>query len=123
MRKGSRALTAVVAAVLLGGCSSSDADEARAYWQDYCTRLGTWQEARNSVDAFPKKPGGPADGGAGALAPTVISAAQVLDSKGHDEDSARVLDDTVAAVTGADLMAEGRVVSSCDRAGFETLVR
>ncbi|MFF0556334.1 hypothetical protein ACH4ZU_04180 [Streptomyces sp. NPDC020472] len=113
----------VCAAVLLGGCSSSDAEDVKAYWQDYCTRLGTWQEARNSVDAFPKKPGSAADGGAGALAPTVISAAQVLDRKGHDEDSARVLDDTVAAVTGADPVAEGRVVSSCDRAGFETLMR
>ncbi|MBB4986170.1 MULTISPECIES: hypothetical protein [Streptomyces] len=123
MRRGSRALTALVVAVLLGGCSSSDADEVRAYWQDYCGKLGTWQEARNSVDAFPKRPGRPADGGAGALAPTVISAAQTLDAKGHDEDSARVLDDTVAAVTGADVMAEGRVVSSCDRAGFETLVK
>ncbi|MFF3602931.1 hypothetical protein [Streptomyces sp. NPDC002463] len=112
----------VFAAVLLGGCSSSDADEVKAYWQDYCTRLGAWQEARNSVDAFPKKAGG-TDGGAEELAPAVISAAQVLDGKGHDEDGARVLDDTVAAVTGADLMAEGRVVSSCDRAGFETLVK
>ncbi|SEC79298.1 hypothetical protein [Streptomyces sp. TLI_105] len=123
MRRGSRALGVVFAAALLGGCSSSDADEAKAYWQDYCTRLGSWQEARNSVDAFPKKPGSAADGGAGALAPGVISAAEVLDRKGGDEDSARVLDDTVAAVTGADLRAEGRVVSSCDRAGFETAVK
>ncbi|MGW5775063.1 hypothetical protein [Streptomyces sp. NPDC003863] len=122
MKRGSRALGVAFAAVLLGGCSSSDADEVKAYWQDYCTRLGAWQEARNSVDAFPKKAGG-TDGGAKELAPAVISAARVLDGKGHDEDGARVLDDTVAAVTGADLMAEGRVVSSCDRAGFETLVK
>ncbi|MEU0398998.1 hypothetical protein ABZ318_01920 [Streptomyces sp. NPDC006197] len=115
-------LTAMVAAVLLGGCSSSGAEETKAYWQDYCTRLGTWQEARNSVDAFPEK-SGDADGTTGVLAQAVVSAAEVLDRKGHGEDSARVLDDTVAAVTGADLVAEGRVVSSCDRAGFETLMR
>ncbi|MFI0923329.1 hypothetical protein ACH4TP_05180 [Streptomyces sp. NPDC021012] len=110
------------AAVVLGGCSSSGAEEAGAYWQDYCTRLGAWQEARNSVDAFPGKAGG-AGGGTGELARAVVSAAGVLDREGRDEDSAHVLDDTVAAVTGADLVAEGRVVSSCDRAGFEGLVR
>ncbi|MCZ0980727.1 hypothetical protein O1L60_21855 [Streptomyces diastatochromogenes] len=108
----------VFAAVVLGGCSSSGAGETEAYWQDYCTRLGAWQEARNSGDLLLGEAGG-----AGGLAPAVISAAEVLDREGRGEDAARVLDDTAAAVTDADPVAEGRVVSSCDRAGFEGLMK
>ncbi|MFF9426189.1 hypothetical protein [Streptomyces sp. NPDC014746] len=106
------------AAVLLGGCSASEPDETRAQWRDYCARLGAWQEARNSLDTLPGRPGS-----AEALAPAVISAAGVLDRSRRDQDSVHVLDDTASAVTEADLVAEGRVVSSCDRADFETLVR
>ncbi|MFB6634226.1 hypothetical protein ACFCWY_30475 [Streptomyces sp. NPDC056362] len=106
------------AAVLLGGCSSSEPDGTRAQWQDYCARLGAWQEARNSVDALREAPGG-----AEALAQAVMSAASVLDRTRRDQDSVHVIGDTASAVTEADLVAEGRVVSSCDRAGLGTLVR
>ncbi|MEV4427580.1 hypothetical protein ACN9M0_20890 [Streptomyces sp. R-07] len=128
MRRVSRALGVVFAAVLLGGCSSADTEEAKAYRLDYCTKLGLWQDARNSVDAFPANSGGSGTGGSrdgsiGVRGDAVVSAAGVLDGKGLDEDGGHVLDDTVAAVTGADLMAEGRIVSYCDHMGFETLVK
>lgn len=130
MRRGSRALGVVFAAVLLGGCSSADTEEAKAYRLDYCTKLGLWQDARNSVDALPARnggggngSGGSGDGSIGVLGDAVVSAAEVLDHKGLDEDGRHLLDDTVAAVTGADLVAEGRIVSYCDHMGFETLVK
>lgn len=117
------AATAVVVASLMSSCSSDDSEQAKEWQQNYCTKLGTWQRARNattgSVDANGQSP---ESGNADIEGYAVISAAKLLDRKGLDSVGSRILDDTAMAV-GGDTYAEGRAVSYCYDSGFETLTR
>ncbi|MEU4151746.1 hypothetical protein [Streptomyces sp. NPDC026659] len=121
---------AVVVAVLMSGwttgCSSEEPARAKVWEQSYCAKLGSWQDARSAA-------AGTGDGqGTGSLASdeadsagrSLVAAARRLDREGlggGGDGGTRILDDTVNAV-GGDPGAEGRAVSYCDDAGFETLV-
>ncbi|WP_137988957.1 hypothetical protein [Streptomyces vilmorinianum] len=96
----------------MSGCSSYDPEQAKAWQRDYCTKLGSWQKARNATD--------PSVEAAGYAA---IAVAKVLDREHLDHDGSHVLDDTARAVTAGDGEAEGRAVAYCGSSGFETLVR
>lgn len=118
-----RAAVAVVAAVLMSGCSSDDHPARAKEWQrDYCSKLGSWQDAAHATttgeadaDQSPESDDTESAGHA------VIEASKRLDRAGLEHGGTRILDDTVNAV-GGDVGAEGRAVSYCDNAGFETLV-
>ncbi|MFI8519344.1 hypothetical protein ACIGEZ_16130 [Streptomyces sp. NPDC085481] len=116
-RRARRAAAVVVlVAGLVSGCSSSGSAAAEERQQDYCTKLGSWQDIRDDAVAA---------GGAGDQADlagyAAVSAAKVIDREGLDRGGSHVLDDTVMAV-GGDPVAEGRAASYCDGSGFETLV-
>ncbi|MGC4997107.1 hypothetical protein [Streptomyces sp. DT195] len=127
-RTAQRAAVLVVAAVLMSGCSSEDPAQAEEWKQDYCTKLGSWQDLAHAT------PSSEADSGAGqgagspdaddtaSAGRTVIDASKRLDRAGLEHGGTRILDDTVDAV-GGDMGAEIRAVSYCDDSGFETLVR
>lgn len=123
----------VVAAVVAGmvsGCSSdgsdgfgdsgdSGASEVDRAWQEnYCRELGSWQRARNSATEEG------ADGEAVPDEDAVVSAARQLPSAAYEGagDDGSMLDVTVMAVRG-DTNAEGEAVAYCSAAGFETLTR
>ncbi|MFK0125019.1 hypothetical protein ACIQSP_17095 [Streptomyces nigra] len=120
----------VVAAVVAGmvsGCSSdgsgdsgdSGASEVDRAWQEnYCRELGSWQRARNSATEEGAESDALPDGDA------VVSAARQLPSAAYEGagDDGSMLDVTVMAVRG-DTNAEGEAVAYCAAAGFETLTR
>ncbi|MBG7702429.1 hypothetical protein HCJ76_31215 [Streptomyces sp. MC1] len=119
----------VVAAVLMSGCSSDDPAQAKERQRDYCTKLGSWQDAAHATTTDEAD----ADAGDGqgvrspesddteAAAHAVVEASKRLDRAGLEQDGTDILDDTVNAVDG-DIGAEARAVSYCDSSGFETLV-
>ncbi|WP_326658731.1 hypothetical protein [Streptomyces canus] len=128
-RAAKRAAAVVVAAVLMSGCSSDDPAQAKERQRDYCTKLGSWQDAAHATTT------GEADADAGdgqrvqspefdnteSAGHAVIEASKRLDRAGPEHGGTDILDDTVNAV-GGDIGAEGRAVSYCDSSGFETLV-
>lgn len=113
----------------MSSCSSDDSAQAKEWQRDYCTKLGSWQDAKHATT------GSVADADASdgqdvqssefdATEPAghaVIDASKRLDREGLERGGSRILDDTVDAV-GGDIGAEGRAVSHCDSSGFETLV-
>ncbi|MFJ3666603.1 hypothetical protein ACIPSE_09110 [Streptomyces sp. NPDC090106] len=111
------AVAVACTAVLLAGCSSDRPAHAEEWQQDYCARLGDWQRAEHAGTT-----GETDDELAESLGRSAVRAARRLDRAGLELGGTRILDDTVDAVRGA-TDAEGRAVSYCDSAGFETLVR
>ncbi|MEV5527916.1 hypothetical protein [Streptomyces prunicolor] len=107
---GVRAAAVVVAAVLMSGCSSDDSARDKAWQQEYCAKLGDWQGEARARTA-----------NTASAAEAVIYASKKLDKAGLEHGGTRILDDTVNAIAG-DTGAEGRAVSYCDSAGFETSV-
>ncbi|MFJ3779114.1 hypothetical protein ACIPX0_46355 [Streptomyces sp. NPDC090075] len=128
-RSVGRAAAVVVAAALMSSCSSHDPAQAKEWQRDYCTKLGSWQDAAHATATS----GANADTGDGpsvrspefdnteSAGHAVIAASKRLDQAGLEHGGTHVLDDTVDAV-GGDVGAEGRAVSYCDSSGFETLV-
>ncbi|MFB6960182.1 hypothetical protein ACFCYB_24950 [Streptomyces sp. NPDC056309] len=124
-----RAVTAVMVVGLMSGCSSDDSAQAERWRQNYCARLGAWQDVRVAMaaDAESTEPGdegmdpSPELDNAGIAGHAAIVAAKVLDREGLDRAGGHILDDTVMAV-GGDPGAEARATSYCDASGFETLV-
>ncbi len=124
-----RAAAVVVAAVVMSGCSSDDPAQAQEWQRDYCTKLGSWQDAAHATTTSEAD----ADAGDGqsvqspefdnteSAGHAVIEASKRLDRAGLEHGGTHILDDTVNAV-GGDTGAEGRAVSYCDSSGFETLV-
>ncbi|WP_405730849.1 hypothetical protein OG885_14045 [Streptomyces sp. NBC_00028] len=106
VRTARLAVAVVIAAVVMGGCSSGNPEQDKNRQQDYCTELGAWQDAEHPSES---------------LGRTVIAAARRLDRAGLEIGGTRILDDTVDAIRG-DAGAEDRAVSYCGSAGFETLV-
>lgn len=128
-----RIAVAVVVAALVSGCSSDGSDGFgdsgdsgdsgasemdRAWQENYCRELGSWQRARNSATEEG------ADGEAVPDGDAVVSAARQLPSAAYEGagDDGSMLDVTVMAVRG-DTNAEGEAVAYCSAAGFETLTR
>jgi hypothetical protein len=109
MQYTKRAAGVVVAAVLMSGCSSGDPAQAKEWQGEYCTRLGSWQDAAHATT--------PGDNTEWA-GHEAIEAAKRLDRAGLEHGGTHILDDTVNAVRG-DRGAEGRAVAYCDSAGFE----
>ncbi len=117
----------MVAAVLMSGCSSDDPAQAKERQRDYCTKLGSWQDAAHATTTDEAD----ADAGQGVRSPesddteaaahAVVEASKRLDRAGLEQGGTDILDDTVNAVDG-DIGAEARAVSYCDSSGFETLV-
>jgi len=124
-----RAAAVVVAAVLMSSCSSDDPAQAKEWQRDYCTKLGSWQDAKRAATASVadadasdgQNVQSPEFGNAESAGHAVIDASKRLDREGLEHGGNRILDDTVNAV-GGDIGAEGRAVSYCDSSGFETLV-
>lgn len=48
-RAVTRAAAAVVVAVLMSSCSSDDPAQAKEWQQDYCTKLGSRQDAKHAM--------------------------------------------------------------------------
>ncbi|MBQ0995231.1 hypothetical protein [Streptomyces sp. RK62] len=125
-----RVAGAVVVAALVSGCSSDGSDGFgdsgdsgasemdRAWQENYCRELGSWQRARNSATEEGAESDAVPDGDA------VVSAARQLPSAAYEGagDDGSMLDVTVMAVRG-DTHAEGEAVAYCAAAGFETLTR
>lgn len=123
-------VAAAVVAGLVGGCSSDGSDGFgdsgdsgasemdRAWQENYCRELGSWQRARNSATEEGAESDAVPDGDA------VVSAARQLPSAAYEGagDDGSMLDVTVMAVRG-DTNAEGEAVAYCSAAGFETLTR
>ncbi|MFF4487196.1 hypothetical protein ACFY0F_11985 [Streptomyces sp. NPDC001544] len=122
-----RAAVAVVAAVLMSGCSSDDHPARAKEWQrDYCSKLGSWQDVAHATttgeaDADQSSESESESDDTESAGHAVIEASKRLDRAGLEHGGTRILDDTVNAV-GGDVGAEGRAVSYCDDSGFETLV-
>ncbi|MFG2472394.1 hypothetical protein ACGFXB_44200 [Streptomyces canus] len=124
-----RAAAVAVAAFLVSGCSSDDPAQAQEWQRDYCTKLGSWQDAAHATRTT--EADADVDEGQSVQSPefdntesasrAVIEASQRLDRAGLEHGDIHILDDTVNAV-GGDVGAEGRAVSYCDNSGFETLV-
>lgn len=105
-----RAAAVVAATVLMSGCSSGDSAQDKAWQEEYCEKLGSWQDAvRNRT------------GNIEVAGEAAIYASRKLDKAGLEHGGTRILDDTVNAI-GGDTGAEGRAVSYCDSAGHETSV-
>ncbi|MDV9175006.1 hypothetical protein R6V09_33455 [Streptomyces sp. W16] len=94
----------------MSGCSSDDSAQDKAWQEEYCAKLGSWQDEAHARTANTESAGEAA-----------IHASKKLDEAGLEHGGTRILDDTVNAVAG-DTGAEGRAVSYCDSAGFETSV-
>ncbi|MEU2619472.1 hypothetical protein ABZ642_15135 [Streptomyces sp. NPDC007157] len=124
-----RVAAVVVAAVLMSGCSSDDPAQAKEWQQDYCTKLGSWQDAAHATTT--NEADADTGDGQGVQSPepdntewaghAVIEASKRLDRADLEHGGTHILDDTVNAVRG-DAGAEGRAVSYCDSSGFEALV-
>ncbi|MFI6401744.1 hypothetical protein [Streptomyces sp. NPDC050548] len=97
-------------AVLMSGCSSDDSAQGKAWQEEYCDKLGSWQHEVHARTANTESAGEAA-----------IYASKKLDKAGLEHGGTRILDDTVNAIAG-DTGAEGRAVSYCDSAGFEASV-
>jgi hypothetical protein len=113
----------------MSSCSSDDPAQAKEWQRDYCTKLGSWQDAKRAATASVadadasdgQNVQSPEFGNAESAGHAVIDASKRLDREGLEHGGNRILDDTVNAV-GGDIGAEGRAVSYCDSSGFETLV-
>ncbi|MFF0591453.1 hypothetical protein ACFYWD_36455 [Streptomyces sp. NPDC003781] len=117
----------------MSGCSSDDPAQAEARQRDYCTKLGSWQDAAHAMPTDEADADADADAGdgQGVRSPeldytelaghALIEASKRLDRAGLEHGGSDILDDTVNAV-GGDIEAEGRAVAYCDSSGFETLV-
>ncbi|MEU6341614.1 hypothetical protein ABZ883_11785 [Streptomyces sp. NPDC046977] len=124
-----RVAAVVAVAVLMSGCSSSEPAQAEEWQQDYCSKLGAWQDARRAVaadDADVDTGGGlnvrsPESEDIASAGQEVIDASKRLARHGLEHGGTYILDDTANAV-GGDVGAEYRAVSYCDSSGFETLV-
>lgn len=124
-----RAATAVAVAGLMSGCSSDDPARAKEWQRVYCTRLGSWQDARDALTASTGDAG--ANDARAARSPefrdaenaghAAVAASRVLDREGLDHAGGHLVEDTARAV-GGDTEAEGRATSYCSGSGFETLV-
>ncbi|MFG2358285.1 hypothetical protein [Streptomyces sp. NPDC048521] len=120
-------MAAVVVAALMSSCSSDDPAQAKQWQQEYCTELGSWQDAKRTVASSAADAGGGQDVGSPesdnveSAGRAAIAASKKLDREGIEHGDSHILDDTVNAV-GGDIGAEGRAVSYCDGSGFETLV-
>ena len=118
-RAVTRAAAAVVVAVLVSSCSSDDPVQAKEWQRDYCTKLGSWQDAKHatitSVADADASDGqnvqSPEFDNARSAGQVVIDASKRLDRKGIENGGSHILDDTVNAV-GGDIAAEGRAVRS-----------
>ncbi|WP_406004841.1 hypothetical protein OG440_00640 [Streptomyces sp. NBC_00637] len=113
----------------MSSCSSGDPAQAKEWQRDYCTKLGSWQDAKHATttgvadaDASDgQNVQSPEFDNAESAGQAVIDASKRLDREGLEHGVTHILDDTVNAV-GGDVGAEGRAVSYCDSSGFETLV-
>ncbi|MFE0186421.1 hypothetical protein [Streptomyces sp. NPDC058989] len=113
----------------MSSCSSGDPAQAKEWQRDYCTKLGSWQDARrakatNAADADASAEGNgrsPEFDTTASAGRAVIEASNRLDQEGLELDGGHIHDDTANAV-GGDTGAEERAVSYCDSSGFETLV-
>ena len=117
MRWGLRVVAVVLAAGATAGCSSEaePSPMAEEWRRDYCTKLGSWQDVRDGRI----RPG--TDPDPAALGQLAVLAAGVLEREGLQPAGGHLVDDTKMAVLG-DGVAEGRAVTYCGEAGFETLV-
>ncbi|GGQ09741.1 hypothetical protein [Streptomyces roseolilacinus] len=123
------AASVVAVAGLMSGCSSDDPARAEEWQRVYCTRLGSWQDARDALTVSTGDAG--ADDARAARSPefrdaenaahAAVAASKVLDREGLDHTGGHLVEDTVWAV-GGDTEAEGRATSYCSGSGFETLV-
>lgn len=116
-----RAAAVVVAGVLMSGCSSDDPAQAQEWQRDYCTKLGSWQDAAHATTTGEADADAGGDAGGGQSGHALVEASKRLDRAGLEHGGTHILDDTVNAVSG-DIGAERRAVSYCDSSGFETLV-
>ncbi|MFH9550985.1 hypothetical protein [Streptomyces sp. NPDC017435] len=113
----------------MSSCSSDDPAQAKEWQRDFCTKLGSWQDAKHATTASVadddasdgQNVQSPEFGDTESAAHAVIGASKRLDREGLEQGGSHILDDTVNAV-GGDIRAEGRAVSYCDSSGFETLV-
>ncbi|MFD7879779.1 hypothetical protein ACFV5G_37825 [Streptomyces sp. NPDC059766] len=113
----------------MSSCSSGEPAQAKEWQQDYCAKLGSWQDARHATAADATDAGGgdgesaraPESDSLGTAGTLAIAAAKRLAGEGLEHGGGHILDDTVYAV-GGDTGAERRAVSYCDSSGFETLV-
>lgn len=124
MARAFGALVTALALVAAGaGCSSSAAGDEQ--WlteqrKNYCTQLGTWQRARHAEDT--EDPAASGFDEVEATAQDAFLAMRAL--KDEPVGGGRTLGEaTGAAMHHGDSEAEGRVVTYCDDAGFETLMR
>ncbi|MFE2021557.1 hypothetical protein ACFW9O_26300 [Streptomyces sp. NPDC059499] len=119
-----KAVVPVIAMVVVAaGCSSSEGKDERRLTElreNYCTQLGTWQNARNAADTDPPDPSGYDE--VGAVAHDAFRAMRPLRDETVGE-GRTLAEATVAAVNNKDSEAEGRVVQYCADSGFETLTR
>ncbi|WP_406858950.1 hypothetical protein ABZO31_01375 [Streptomyces sp. HUAS MG47] len=117
MRWGLMMAAVLLAAGATTGCSSEAEESSMAEeWQrDYCTKLGSWQDVRDGRI----RPG--TDPDPAALGRLAVLAAGVLEREGVQPTGAHLVDDTKMALLG-DAKSEGRAVTYCGDAGFETLV-
>lgn len=117
-----KAVVAVLALVVVAGCSSSEGkDEERltAQRENYCTQLGAWQEARNAAGTDTPESGYDE---VGAVAQDAFLAMRPL--RDEPVGGGRTLAEaTVAAMNNSDAEAEGRLVQYCGDVGFEMLTR
>ncbi|WP_329252262.1 hypothetical protein OG223_24025 [Streptomyces sp. NBC_01478] len=110
VRRAAAVVVVAVVAVLMSGCSSGESAQDKAWQEEYCDKLGSWQDEVRAKSANTESAG-----------EAVLYAAKKLDKAGLEHGGTRILDDTVNAI-GGDIGAEGRAVSYCDSAGFETSV-
>ncbi|WP_327111605.1 hypothetical protein OG206_02265 [Streptomyces sp. NBC_01341] len=112
---------ALVATVV--GCSSpagGDEQWLTEQRKNYCTQLGTWQKARNAAGT--EAPTASGFDEVGATAQDTFLAMRAL--RDEPVGGGRTLGEaTAAAMNSSDSEAEGRVVTYCGDAGFETLLR
>ncbi|WP_261953823.1 hypothetical protein [Streptomyces nigrescens] len=110
----------------MSSCSSGDPAQAKERQRDYCTKLGSWQDAKHAVATSAAH----ADSSdaqnarhdiAESAGHAVVDASKRLAQEGLEQGGSHIFDDTVNAV-GGDTGAESRAVSYCDSSGFETLV-
>ncbi|MBQ0988181.1 hypothetical protein KBZ10_27445 [Streptomyces sp. F63] len=113
----------------MSSCSSDDPARAEKWQQEYCTKLGAWQDAKRAaatsgadVSAGDERddPSSESDD-VGSAGQAAITASERLVRGDTAHRGGTILDDTSSAVAG-DIDGERRAVSYCDSAGFETLV-
>ncbi|MEU4682857.1 hypothetical protein [Streptomyces xinghaiensis] len=112
----------------MSSCSSEEPTRAEKWQQEYCTKLGAWQDAKRAT-ATSGEDVGAGDGrddpsseldNVESAGQAAVTASERL-VRGDTHRGGTIIDDTVSAV-GGDIDGERRAVSYCGSSGFETLV-